>query len=770
MQLDDSKLKDSQNLRLRIVGLVVLCLLAALFSRLWYLQILETKKFQTKASSNVLRIMHEEAPRGRIFDAKGRILVDNEVAYSVMVDRNDFSEKLNENEQQEVIVRLAQILSLSGHLTKAAEISTRLSSHDFGPFDKVPVAIDINLDLLSYLGERSANFPGVSVEERTIRTYPYGNLAAHVLGYVGSINQQEYNTKNALTDPKDADAKVYRISDEIGKSGVERTFEDDLRGIPGQRVVEVNAFNEMVLEHQQLYREPVPGNDIHLTIDIDLQQLLERQLQHGLATAKTQSIPETGEEQPVTPGFRAPAGAGVVLDPRNGSVLAMASFPTYDPAEFVSGISQAFFDELTTVDNYSPILNRAIQGEYPPGSTFKSITTYAALTQGIIGSNTNALIDVDEFYSDTGTYKYPFCSVESDTCIFDSPYCCERGVDLRDAIAVSSDTYFYRLAGEGFFHLERPDDEGIQAAAKLFGFGSKSGIPLPFERSGVVPDREYYDRLYSQGVFQRDGSQWYAGDTINLAIGQGTLLATPLQIANSYAVLANGGKLYQPNIVSKITDRNGRVVKDFGARLVDDIDMPSFVITPLLDGLNATTAYNLPSTFEDNRSLLTGTAYKAFNQSGTGGVDFPLTKWPVAGKTGTAEKKDKADSAWFVGFGPSSWPEQGIFNMPEVVATLLLEEAGFGGDIAAPAIARLLLAVATDTVTPALTDQEMDVCYAEVRALTMFLEGVRVGTIKVDENGQPLTTQRPELSDLCSDLVGGEQVVEQRGLNALIVS
>ena len=220
----------------------------------------------------------------------------------------------------------------------------------------------------------------------------------------------------------------------------------------------------------------------------------------------------------------ASAGAAVAIDPRDGSVLAMASFPTFDPREFVNGISQRLFNDLTAAENYSPILNRAIQGLYAPGSTFKVVTTHAALTQGVIGDGPAALTGVDEFYRDTGTYRYPFCLEESDTCVFQSPYCCERGVDLRDAITVSSDTYFYKLGGEGFFRRPSPLDEGIQESARAFGLGSHTGIPLPHERAGIVPDRDYYDYQFEQGVFLRSGAQWFAGDTINLAIGQGNLL------------------------------------------------------------------------------------------------------------------------------------------------------------------------------------------------------------------------------------------------------
>ena len=754
---------ERQGFRLYVVGIVAVCLVAALVARLWYLQVLESEELQTAASANILRVVYTEAPRGRIFDTKGRILVDNRVVQVVTIDRLSFRAALNESEQHDGLLQIAEIVSRSGRLTKVIHIEERLASREFGPFDKVPVAFDINPDLLVYLGERPDLFPGVSVEERTVRSYPYGEVAAHLLGYVGPLTESEYRTLSAQIDPTDPNAKTYQPGDEIGKSGVERIFESELRGVPGVRIFEVNRLDEIVKVHHDKDRQPLPGNDVHLTIDLDIQSLVERELRRGLDEARDQAPPE----DPDAPRFVASAGAAVAIDPRDGSVLAMASFPTFDPREFVNGISQRLFNDLTAEENFSPILNRAIQGLYAPGSTFKVVTTHAALTQGVIGDGPAALTGVDDFYRDTGTYRYPFCLEESDTCVFESPYCCERGVDLRDAITVSSDTYFYRLGGEGFFRRPSPLDEGIQESARAFGLGSHTGIPLPHERAGIVPDREYYDYQFEQGVFLRSGAQWFAGDTINLAIGQGNLLVTPLQMANVYAVVASGGKVHQPNIATKITDRDGQVLDEFGPRLVRELEWSAELSGPLLDGLNGVTAYNLPSSASDE-VLLRGTAYEAFNLPGEGGVDFPLNGWPVGGKTGTAEKLGKADFAWFVAFGPASWPERGFRHTPEVVVALVLEEAGFGGAVAAPVAARILYPIATSTVERARTAKEVDACYGEVKLLVSFLEGVRTGEIKVDAEGVPISEKRPVLSQECAELVGGEIAVEQRGLDALL--
>ncbi|MYJ30684.1 MAG: hypothetical protein F4072_12160, partial [Acidimicrobiaceae bacterium] len=216
---------ERQSFRLYVVGIVAVCLVAALVARLWYLQVLEHEELQTAASANILRVVYTEAPRGRIFDAKGRILVDNKVVQVVTVDRLAFRAALDESEQRGVLLELAQIVSRSGRLTKVRHITERLASREYGPFDRVPVAVDIDPDLLLYLGERPDLFPGVSVEERTVRSYPYGELAAHLLGYVGPLTESEYRSVSAQYDPTDPSAKTYQPGDEIGKSGVERIFE-----------------------------------------------------------------------------------------------------------------------------------------------------------------------------------------------------------------------------------------------------------------------------------------------------------------------------------------------------------------------------------------------------------------------------------------------------------------------------------------------------------------------------------------------------------------
>jgi penicillin-binding protein 2 len=742
---------ERQRLRLRIFGLVAVSLFAALFARLWYLQVLEREELQAQAATNILRVVPEQAPRGRILDVNGKVLVENKVVHVVTVDRKQLTEALTASQQEEMFLRLSKIVSGSGRLTKVSDIRSALSDPEFGPFDTVPVAFEVDPHLLVYLGERPDLFPGVEVVQRTVRSYPYGELAAHVLGYVGAITEAEYQSENARIDSSQEGAKPYQPSDEIGKTGIERMFEYELRGVPGQRVLEVDAHGVIIREIEEQGRAPIPGNDVYLTIDIDIQRLVEDELRRGLDWALDQ--PKADAEDP---DYVASAGAAVALDPRDGSVVAMASFPTYDPREFIGGISTTLFQELTAPENFSPILNRAIQGEYAPGSTFKLVTAYAALTQGVIGNDPGALTAVDEFYEDTGSYTYPFCEADDATCTFRSPFPFTRFVDLREAIAVSSDTYFYRIGGEGFFARPRPADEGIQVASREFGLDEPTGIALPYERGGVVPDRAYFDEQYDAGVFLRNGEQWYTGDTIQLAIGQGDLLLTPLQLANVYATFANGGSLHQPNIASKVVDRFGEVVVDFGPRVVKEIPMPPGVTDPLLDGLNGVTA--TPG----------GTAWEAFNNhSSVLGVSFPLTSWPVAGKTGTSEKVGEADYALFAAFGPATYPELGIENEPEIVIATVLEQAGFGGDVAAPTVARMLEPIATGTVPRARTADEIEACYSEVSIMAQWYLGIRLGEIPIDSEGNVLVGEEPPLSEQCEELVGGKERIRELGIEAL---
>ncbi len=648
-----------ESLRLRLSFLALLALLAfgAMVARLWYIQVLSSEEFEEIAVSNTVRVVYEPAPRGRIFDAGGNVLVDNRESLVVTVNRFAFDNEFDEAGQEDLVLRLATEISRAGRLTKVFEIDDALADPRYGPLDSVPVADDVTENFEIVLAERADEFPGVDTVIRSVRFYPYGDLAAHVLGYVSLLSEEQYEL---LADSP----KTYRRNDEIGQTGIEASFESVLRGTPGFTRLEVDNIGDPVEVLEQV--APVAGADVHLTLDIDIQALAERELLAGLAEARRQEADDPNE-----PRFNAPGGAMVVLDPNGAEVLAMASFPTYSPSEFVSGFSEDRWIALQDPANHQPLNNRALAGVYPPGSTFKLFTAYAAMNSGVIGPR--GVLDSRTLYEDNGAYVVPSCEEElAASCTFSNAEDAIYGpVDLRRAITVSSDVYFYYL-GDTMDRADRFDREGIQRAAQMFGFGAPSGIALAGEGAGRVP---------SPSAAEAAGEPWRTGDSIVLAIGQGILGATPLQLANGYAAFANGGTLYAPKIVDRVENPVSReVVQDFADREVGSIYLPQPIRQPILEGLLGVTAD------------LEGTAHLAF-------LGFPHQEWPVAGKTGTAEVVGKADNSLFAAFGPH--PD------PEYVVVAIMEESGFGASVAAPAVRRVLEPIATDSVPAVRTIDDL---------------------------------------------------------------
>jgi penicillin-binding protein 2 len=737
---------------MRILGVVGVSLFVALFGRLWYLQALQAEELQEVATLNIQETIRTQAPRGRVLDINGNVLVDNRLSTIVTVNPEDLRIALVEqgvrdaDDQKEfrleMFTELARELSGSGQLTKLADLERAFNDPSFRRFEDIPVARDVDEELLIFIGERPNRFPGVKVEQDLVREYPYGARAAHILGYVGSITGAELeakadrwtvvdpvNPENRLPDPF---GKPYRSNDEIGKEGIERFFEDDLRGIPGTQVIEVDNFGNLVDIISS--EAPQRGSDIMLTIDIDLQVELEDELKRALDRAR-----EAEPAQPDDPSFNAPAGAAVIMDPRNGSVLAMASYPTFDPGDFIDGLS---FDQKAALDDptaHQPLLNRAVAEIYPAASTFKPFTAIAAEEYDVFGWDFVEEWDVPT--SDPGYWDLKSCGLDSDDRETALALGCRKrnagdatmeGVDLEHSIAFSSDTYYYKL-GEAFWiapNDEIPDD-GIQRIASQFGLGASTGIQLPGEKSGLMPTADLKQQRHEDNPEAFPFGDWYSGDNANIAIGQGDIAITPLQLTNAYAALANGGTVFSPNIVSEIRppervelDELGNVVEDedgkpvvvefepieFAPRVIREIDIPPDVQSAILDGLLGVTM--LEKTLIDRPG---GTAFDAFNEPDTGGVDFDLVNWPVAGKTGTAQVGngiDIADNAMFAGFGPSGSTNWGTaVSEPEFVMVTILEESGFGSKSAAPFVARMFDLIATDEVPKALRQEEIDEFY-----------------------------------------------------------
>lgn len=642
---------ESPRLRMGIVAVVTISLFAALFARLWYLQVLSSDSFEQAAEANRVRIVQVEAPRGRILDREGRILVDNRVSIVVTVDRVLFAE-LDDDTANEMLRRLAEEMSRYGSPATVDDLLDRVNDQRYSRYAPVPVAEEVGEELKIYLEEHAAEFPSVAVERVAVRRYTYGTRAAHVLGYVGEISDVE------LEDRADK-PKTYIRGSQIGKLGVERTYEDDLRGTPGQTAFEVDAEGRPVRVLEELSKPPIPGDDLWLSLDITIQAHAEDLLETALVAARNR--PVSGENLP----NQGPAGAFVVMDPGDGDVLAMASYPTYDPSDFVNGISSSRYAFLTDKDNHYPLNNKAIQEQYAPGSTFKLITGYAAMVDG--------LIEADTPYVDTGSYTIDDCTGQ---CTFRNAGGARYGtVDMSRAMTVSSDAYFYSIGNDFWEARGRLGEEAMQVSARVFGFDQESGVPLPLEQAGRIPTPERRRAQYDANPGAFATRNWFTGDNINMAIGQGDVAVTPLQLVNSYATFANGGTRYAPNIATKIT-RGGAehaVKREIDPRVNGTVDLPLAIREPLLDGLVGVA------------SRRGGTATTAFS-------GFPLAQFPIASKTGTAQVTGKADTAVFSAFGPA--------YAPEYAATLIMEESGFGGVAAAPYVRRLFDVFAGVTPAP----------------------------------------------------------------------
>ncbi|HZQ26981.1 MAG TPA: penicillin-binding protein 2 [Acidimicrobiales bacterium] len=629
---------DNARLRLSVLAMVVVSLFAALYARLWYLQVASNAQAQVKVTNNQVRFVHEEAPRGRILDRNGKVIVDNRVSEAITVNRAKF------NNDVEHVTRLAALLGIPpGILVK------RMSDPRFSPYKPVPVATDVPKDMVVYLAEHQDDFPGVEALELTERAYPQGNVAAHLLGYVGEINDREL---------KDRKGKGYQLGDNIGKSGVELSYESDLHGVAGLTKFEVDAQGRVL---QTLDARPAQqGADVQLTLDLDIQKLVEDSLAQGLDATRHSYDKENKKD------FLAPAGAAVVLDPRDGSVVAMASNPTYNPADFVNGIKPELFNAMQDPNSHFPLNNRVINGLYAPGSTFKLATALAALDSGLITPGTP--------FTDTG-------SLQVGNRLFKNAGSRAYGtISLPTAITVSSDAFFYNL-GAQFWYTRSQHGDAIQATAKTLGFGERTGIPLDSEAKGRIPDPESRKKLHDANPKAFPEGRWFAGDNVNLAIGQGEMVVTPLQLAQSYATFANGGTVYQPRVAERILQQDGKVIRDVTPAPERKIDLAPTVRNAILTGLKGVVASDK------------GTAHGSF-------IGFPLSSFPVAGKTGTAQVFGKQDTALFVAFAPA--------DNPQYVVAVVIEEGGFGGSSAAPVVRRIMEGLAGKTPGPIAVQQGVD--------------------------------------------------------------
>lgn len=563
------------------------------------MQVLSGAAFASQAEQNRIREISSVAPRGRILDRKGRELVTNRATLAVVVAPSA-------GDDEELLLRLSSLLDVP-----LTDIQDRISSVKEAALAPRVIAIDVPLETVAYLAEHESEFPGVEVQTRAVRQYPYGRLAAHVLGYTGEISEDD------LGEPEFAG---YDPTDTVGKAGAESSFEKALQGDRGQRVMEVDASGQprrIISE-----TDPEPGRDVVLTLDIGVQKVAEKALAQAMKDAHADDYP------------KAKAGAAVAIDIRTGEIIAMASAPTYDPSVFLGGVSQKEWRSLTSTSSEFPLTNRAIMGQYPPASTFKAVVGLAGLQ--------NKVTSQWKQYQCRGLWT-GMGKQWSKWCWNHSGHGTET---FMDGIADSCDTVFYEIGYEFY----KSKGEKLQQFSREFGYGAKTGIDLPGEMTGRVPDAAW-KKSYNDNY--PEYQTWLPGDTVNMAIGQGDMLATPLQVLATYAGIANDGTVMRPHILRKVLGSDGTTVLGPSKEVAFEPEVSKKNVRVMQQALREVTTR--------------GTAVGAFR-------GFPVD---VAGKTGTAEVAGKDDFAWYVGYAPA--------DNPKYAVVVTVEEGGHGGSVAAPA-------------------------------------------------------------------------------------
>jgi penicillin-binding protein 2 len=596
---DDGAL-DLIKKRLLGVFCVVLFFLSVIILRLWFLQINNGDEYETRAYDNRVRIRQLVPPRGHILDRNNKEIVTNRPAFNVTLIQED------SHDLGDVLKRLAPILQMD-----VSELWEKIREASDTP-RYVPVILkeDIDWQTLAYLENHNHEFSGIRTEVQPVRVYHYGDLAANVIGYLGSISKKELES---------ADRDIYSGGDIVGKKGLEKLREEDLRGEKGHSYSEVDAkgFEQQLLKAV----EPLPGNEIHLTLDVDLQQIAE-------------SYMEAGEK----------SGAVVAIEVKTGRLLVAASAPTIHIKDFVGGISRKKWQAL--LDNPKhPLINKVVQATYPPGSTYKMVTALAGLATGVIDEET--VFYCPGYYS-FGNRRYRCWK-----------HAGHGPVNLFKAISESCDVFFYQVG-------QQVGVDVLAEYANKLGLGKTTGIEMEYEKSGLAPTKSWKEKYRK--------AKWQNGETLSVAIGQGFNLATPLQICVMTATLANGGKLYRPQLVEQVIDPEGKVVESLTPELVSDITGLDRYFEAIKRGM------------EEVVQGKHGTARKV-----------AIDGLRIAGKTGTAQvvkiaqyrnlKDDEIpykyrDHAWFTCYAP--------VDDPEIAVTVLVEHGLHGGSGAGP-IARAVL-------------------------------------------------------------------------------
>lgn len=674
---------NNSNMRILILNLCIVFGGLILIIQLFNLQIVHGSEYRTQAENRVLRQSYVTAPRGEILDRHGDILAGNRDGYNVLL----YKQTMTTEERNKFILRLVKLLKSkntvyrdtfpiavsdsvyfefdneteerkwkkNGGFNENATAEEVLNSYikkyeleeysledsrlilgiryeldrvGYSSLKPYEIATDVSMELVAELEERNSEFPGVTVEIQPIRTYPNNTLASHILGYIGKISQDKYN------ELKD---EGYSNNDNIGKNGIESLMERFLRGKNSLQKVEVNASG--TYKKTQETESGQAGAQVYLTIDAKLQKVAEDALKNAINNIATGKYSDGSNE--------AESGAVIAIDVKTGEILAMASYPDYDPNLFVKGISNDDWKKLNT--NAKPMFNRNIMGLYSPGSIFKMVVAVAALEEGAITPNTKVL--------DEGVYK-KYKSPQPKCWIWGSSGRTHGEVNVSEAIKTSCNYFFYTIG-------ELVGIDKIEEYAKAFGLGSKTGIELPGEKEGIVAGR-----TYKEGKL---GEKWLVGETLSSAIGQSYNSFTPIQIARYAAMLANGGKKLNAKIIKDVVTASGESLtrKETEAYVSGELGIEYSDAEEHLN-IRQTTLDAIYSGMESVTGDAGGTAYSTFK-------NFPIK---VAGKTGSVQVSgNKADNAWFMGFAPYDDPE---------IAICALVEHGVHGTYTAPIIVAIL--------------------------------------------------------------------------------
>ncbi|MFC7493793.1 MULTISPECIES: penicillin-binding protein 2 [unclassified Nocardioides] len=651
----------SGRLRLVVIQVLVFSLFATLLVRLYYLQVVGGEEYHARAASQSVREIVVQPQRGLIVDDQGRPLVANRTSWVVSIDRTVLG-KLTERQQDVLVERVAGAVHVPAGRIRRSLVTCGDAGSEPGvcwngsPYQPVPVATDVSEAVALRVLEQPEDFPGVLAEQQSVRAYPrpFGINLAHVLGYLSPITEDELDTAREADDPSVNGASV------VGRAGIEQEYDEYLRGMPGYRSVAVDSMGRVLGDDGEV--AGTPGDTLVTSIDAKVQGVVEQQLAQTIQTARATRDTVTNRN------YVADSGAAVVMEADTGRIVAMASQPTYDPATWVGGISKKQLARLYSDDAGNPLLGRATQGQFAPGSTWKPFMTAGALTNGYstdtrLNCSSAFRVGNRDFKNyESGAYGY---------------------IGFAQALEVSCNTFFYRV-GFDFWQRFGSDVADVKAKdplvaeAKTFGFGEETGIDLPGESSGRIADRawkrEYYESMkdYYCGIADKpqdsktsdfvylfakefcvEGYAYRAGDAVNFAIGQGDTLVTPLQLARAYAAIANGGTLWAPRIAKAVVGPDGELLRKIPPKKTGTVDLPESVLTYIDQALQ-------------------GVSRQGTMAWRLGG--FPLDQVTIRSKTGSAEVHGKQSTSWVASYSD------------DYVVVMMVSQGGTGSGTSGPAI------------------------------------------------------------------------------------